>query len=115
MIDKHIAFCGLDCKKCEIFLARDNEKIANELAKKFEGSWENVEPSDFHCGACRSNIDECWTPDCWIRECCMNTKKVHICSECPDFPCSKLKDWASKSQRYENALNNLFKLKNEKT
>lgn len=106
-----IAVCGLDCGNCDIYNASNNPEIAHQLVKQFQGAWEDVKAEDFHCNGCRSNKTQCWTPDCWIRECCVNNKNLEYCYECQEFPCIKLKKWANKSERYGNALNQLKKMK----
>ncbi len=106
-----IAVCGLNCGNCDIYNASNNPEIAHQLVKQFQGAWEDVKAEDFHCNGCRSNKTQCWTPDCWIRECCVNNKNLEYCYECQEFPCIKLKKWANKSERYGNALNQLKKMK----
>ncbi len=94
-----------------IYNASNNPEIAHQLVKQFQGPWEDVKAEDFHCNGCRSNKTQCWTPDCWIRECCVNNKNLEYCYECQEFPCIKLKKWANKSERYGTALNQLKKMK----
>lgn len=106
-----ISVCGLDCGNCDIYNASNNPEIAHQLVKQFQGAWEDVKAEDFHCNGCRSNKTQCWTPDCWIRECCVNNKNLEYCYECQEFPCIKLKKWANKSERYGTALNQLKKMK----
>lgn len=106
-----IAYCGLNCGECDMYLAPTNSNIANRLVKVFHGSWENVKAEDFHCGTCRGPIKDCWTEDCWIRNCCINNKKVNYCYECNEFPCIKLDDWAKKNERYQEALIKLREIK----
>ncbi len=106
-----IAVCGLDCGNCDIYNASNNPEIAHQLVKQFQGAWEDVKAEDFHCNGCRGDITKCWTPDCWIRECCVNNKNLEYCYECQEFPCIKLKKWANKNERYSNALNQLKKMK----
>ena len=84
-----IAICGLDCGNCDIYNASNNPEIAHQLVKQFQGAWEDVKAEDFHCNGCRSNKTQCWTPDCWIRECCVNNKNLEYCYECQEFPCDR--------------------------
>ena len=76
-----IAVCGLNCGKCDIFLAPNNPKIAEELVIGFNGMWESVKPSDFHCSTCRGSRVNCWTEECRIRECCFDKKNLNYCFE----------------------------------
>ena len=108
-----IAYCGLNCAECNIYLATSDSEIANKLVEAFQGKWENVKVDDFHCGTCRNVIKDCWTEECWIRD-CSHKKKVEYCYECVEFPCSKLKDWSGTNRRYKDALNNLKAMKKQK-
>ncbi|MFX1497156.1 MAG: DUF3795 domain-containing protein [Promethearchaeota archaeon] len=106
-----IAYCGIDCGSCDIYLAPSNPKIAKQLARAFEGAWENVRPGDFSCKTCRGPINDCWSTECWIRDCCSKTKNLNYCYECTEFPCANLEKWASKSKGYRKAFNRLQKMK----
>ncbi|MFX1419763.1 MAG: DUF3795 domain-containing protein [Promethearchaeota archaeon] len=106
-----IGACGLICSNCKIYNAPNNLKIAEELVEHFQGKWEDVRPQDFHCGGCWSDINELWSPDCWIRKCCVNDKNYRYCCECSEFPCLKLDEWAKKDKGYEEALERLKEMK----
>ncbi|UCC19660.1 MAG: DUF3795 domain-containing protein [Promethearchaeota archaeon] len=105
-----IGVCGLICSNCKIYSAPNNPIIAGRLVEHFQGMWENVKAEDFHCGTCRGDLSENWSPDCWIRKCCISEKRLKYCSECSDFPCSKLKDWTKENKGYEEALERLKKM-----
>lgn len=109
--DKLIAYCGINCGRCDIYLAPSNPKISRELARAFEGAWQDVKPEDFSCKTCRSSINDCWTTECWIRYCCSKEKNLNYCYECTEFPCSNLEKWALKSKRYKKALIRLQNMK----
>ncbi|MBQ9874116.1 MAG: DUF3795 domain-containing protein [Thermoguttaceae bacterium] len=90
-----IAFCGLDCEKCEARLAtlNNDEKLRRKVAKLWS-EWNNVEipPEAINCVGCR--IDGAKTPYCEslcpIRQCALE-KKVETCGSCPDMEaCEKL-------------------------
>ena len=113
-IDKNsklIAICGLNCGECDIYLAPSNPVIAKKLVKRFDGMWDDVKAIDFHCSTCRGKSVDYWTEECWIRDCCVDNKKLESCYECKEFPCIKLIEWAKKSERYANALQNLKDMK----
>ena len=59
-----LAACGLDCDAC------------------------NLKPDQ--CDGCHAITDNCWSPDCKIRKCCLFKKKLANCSECVDFPCNSV-------------------------
>ncbi len=106
-----IGVCGVICSECKIYKAPNNPKIANELVDQFNGMWENVKPEDFHCGSCRGDESEIWSPDCWIRKCCVGEKNLYFCFECQEFPCQKLEDWSKEDKGYKEALERLKELK----
>ncbi|MEJ2252401.1 MAG: DUF3795 domain-containing protein [Candidatus Lokiarchaeota archaeon] len=104
-----IAYCGINCGECDIYLAPSNLKISEDLVKKFKGMWDNVKPEDFHCDTCKGNLSLCWTEKCEIRDCCTE-KKIEFCSQCNQFPCEVLKNWSKKSERYAEALERLYNI-----
>ena len=106
-----IGACGLICSNCKIYNAPNNPEIAEKLVEHFQGMWENVKQQDFHCGGCWGDKSELWSPDCWIRKCCVSQKNLKFCYECPEFPCLKLKEWVKKDTGYEEALERLKKMK----
>jgi len=108
---KLIAVCGLNCGECEIYLAPNNHEIAKRLVKRFDGMWEDVKVTDFHCSTCRGDQAMNWTEECWIRDCCVINKKLVFCYECKEFPCIKLIEWSKQSENYAKALQNLKNMK----
>jgi len=108
---KLIAICGLNCGECDIYLAPTNPVIAKKLIKRFEGMWKDVKATDFHCSTCRGDKAKCWTEECWIRDCCVISKKLEFCYECKEFPCKKLIEWSKQSENYAKALQNLKNMK----
>jgi len=110
---KLIAICGLNCGEYNIYLAPSNPVIAKKLVKRFDGMWDDVKDTDFHCSTCRGKLADYWTEQCWIRDCCVDNKKLEFCYECKEFPCIKLIIWTKKSERYANALQNLKDMKEQ--
>ncbi|MFX1574840.1 MAG: DUF3795 domain-containing protein [Promethearchaeota archaeon] len=108
--NKKIAVCGLVCSECKIYNAPNDPEIAEELVNIFKGQWENVKMEDFHCNGCR-DAENCWSDDCWIRNCCIKDKNLNFCYECHDFPCDKLKAWAMEDESYSKALQTLHDMK----
>lgn len=89
-----IAFCGLDCTKCEAFIAtaRNDDALRGEVAKKWAETYNApITPEYIHCTGCRSTgvkIAYC-EHMCEIRKCALD-RKVGTCAECSDFPCRHL-------------------------
>ena len=94
-MNKFIAYCGLDCEKCEARIATVNndiqlrERVA-ELWTKLNGV--KITADMIHCSGCR--IDGEKTPYCEalcpIRQCALS-RGVQTCGNCSDMEtCEKL-------------------------
>lgn len=91
-----IAFCGLDCEKCEARIATVNND--DELRKKVAAEWTElnhveITPEMINCSGCR--VDGVKTPFCdslcHIRQCGLS-KKFETCVDCAEFKsCGKIK------------------------
>jgi hypothetical protein len=104
-----IAACGLDCaNECGIFRAPRDPSVAQGLAEHFRSQgYSDAEPGWFHCDGCKGDRTKHWSADCWILKCCVDDKGLEYCSQCADFPCRKLEDWAAQGNRYARALDRL--------
>ncbi len=103
-----IAACGLVCNECGIYKATNDAKVAEGVAKWFrENQGAEMKASDVHCEGCRGNRERHWSADCWILKCCVEDRGLENCSQCGEFPCSKLVDWSKGSDRYADAFNRL--------
>jgi hypothetical protein len=82
-MDTRIAYCGLYCGACKIFMAT----AKNEL----EGIADITKiPVDYlECRGCRTEKINLCCMNCGIRRCCIR-KEISSCSECGEFPCSVL-------------------------
>lgn len=95
-MNTYIAYCGLDCEKCEARIATVNGD--NELRKKVSAEWTElnhveITPEMINCSGCR--VDGVKTPFCdslcQIRQCGIN-KKIETCKNCGEMlSCEKLK------------------------
>ena len=91
----YIAYCGLDCERCEARLATVNrdEALRRKVAKEWSGlNGVEITPEMICCTGCR--IDGVKTPYCEalcpIRQCAMG-KGVETCGECAGWDaCEKL-------------------------
>ena len=93
--NQYIAYCGLNCEKCEARLATVNND--NELRIKVAGEWSElnaaeITPEMINCTGCR--IDGVKTPYCDslcpIRQCALE-RTVETCGSCPEMEtCEKL-------------------------
>ena len=111
-----IAYCGLDCEKCEARIATINND--NELRKKVAEKWSKLNnvliTSDMiNCVGCRK--DGVKTPFCeslcLIRKCAINNK-FNTCGDCKNLiKCEKIKMIISNNKE---ALSRLQKSENNK-
>lgn len=119
MKEPGLAACGLECKKCSIYLAHSEKEIAHEARDWFvEMGWleGDVDIEDFmddgpYCLGCHGDRETHWSPDCWILRCCVDEKGLDNCSECDKFPCERLEEWAEKDGIYSEGLERLKELK----
>jgi Protein of unknown function (DUF3795) len=84
-----ISFCGLNCAKCKMFESGD-------------------------CQGCRSadkNADNDCGPDCELAS-CAKKRGLSYCFECPDFPCEKIKKFATnRHEHHRLSVENLKQMK----
>ena len=108
-MDKLIACCGLDCRKCDAYIATMNND--DNLRKKTADLWSKlndakITPEMINCTGCR--MDGVKTPFCdsmcQIRQCTM-TKMLPTCGSCTSIEsCEKL---SMITDTNKDALNNL--------
>ena len=107
-----IAACGLDCEPCPLRkLPFDAEAAATTVSwfkdmgwlKPDEGIAEALERR-MYCQGCHGDRTVHWSAECWILSCCVDDRGLVNCSECPDFACTRLEEWAAGNARYTEAL-----------
>ncbi|MBT3376415.1 MAG: DUF3795 domain-containing protein [Lentisphaerae bacterium] len=85
-----LAACGIDCSACGIRKAAlDPAEAEREAARWRKRGHKDAKPEWFQCEGCHGSDEKCWSGNCAIRACCIKTKKLPNCSECPGFPCKK--------------------------
>ncbi len=107
-----IAYCGIDCSKCESYLATQSgkheelEKVAKKLAKVYRAE---VKPEYVICDGCRAGGRHSYfcTNSCKMRKCCIENG-YYSCIKCSDFPCKELQFELNNTPE---AKDNLKKLK----
>ena len=106
-----IAYCGLDCEKCEARLATINND--NELRNKVADKWSKlnnvtITPGMINCEGCRTDGVKTVYCDklCPIRQCALN-KKYETCGDCGEI--KRCKKVAMVIGNNEEALKNLEK------
>ena len=90
-----IAFCGLNCEKCDAYIAtKNNDDALREKTAKLWSELNNVPilPEHINCDGCRMDGKKTVFCDklCPIRQCAMK-KGFETCADCSDFDkCSKV-------------------------
>lgn len=88
-----IAYCGLNCSKCEAFLAtrRNDDAKRRETAQKWSKMYRaEIAPGQINCHGCKSDgprFLHCAV--CEIRACCLS-KGVDHCAACKNYICDTL-------------------------
>lgn len=114
-----LAACGLDCGSCEIRLAPFDPSAAKVIVDWFRSrGWltteegiEQVIEKKMYCTGCLGDRSTHWDSHCWILNCCVDRKHCSNCSECEDFPCSRLVEWSTQNEGYRVALARLRQLR----
>lgn len=86
---KMIAYCGLDCEKCDAYLAtiNDDQELCEKTAKKWsELNNITILPEHINCEGCRvDGIKTVYCDSlCGIRQCALK-KGVTTCGGCQEF------------------------------
>ena len=84
-----IAYCGLDCEKCDAYLAtiNDDKALREKTAKRWaELNNAPILPEHINCEGCRVDGIKTVFCDslCGIRQCALK-KDVTTCGDCPDM------------------------------
>jgi len=84
-----IAICGLDCEKCDAYLATiNNDQALREKTAKLWSEMNHVTilPEHINCEGCRTNGAKTVYCDrlCGIRQCALK-KGFETCGDCPEL------------------------------
>ena len=84
-----IAYCGLDCEKCDAYLAtvRHDEALREKTAKLWsELNHTTITPDQIYCEGCRAGgVKTAYCEHlCAIRKCAVG-KGAATCGACPDM------------------------------
>ena len=106
---KMIGYCGLDCEKCDAYLAtlHDDQELRERTAKLWaELNDAPILPEHINCEGCRADgVKTVYCESlCRIRQCALK-KGMATCGDCPDIEtCQELEEVVSNSPE---ALENL--------
>jgi len=83
--------CGLDCGLCPRYYTSGDSRCPGCMGEKF---------AEKH-------------PACGILSCCFKKQGLECCGECPQYPCEKIKPWASGDSfiSHKVCLDNLDRVK----
>ena len=118
-MENPIAICGLDCSTCDVYLTDEDEAIAERMLGWFKKEgWrpESTTLQEFmqnekFCEGCRGNRNKHWSANCQLLLCCVDEKKLDSCYKCTEFICEKLDEWGKKSEKYDQGIERLKRLK----
>ena len=106
-----IACCGLDCSKCEGFLATqaDDDSKRAEVAKQWSARYDaDIKAEHINCDGCRSDGRKFYycSDICALRKCCIE-KDVSNCAACDMYSCDKLNNFFEVAPEAHTALDAL--------
>jgi hypothetical protein len=101
-MNKMMAYCGLTCDSCPIYLATieldksHQQEMRVSIARLcYEQYGMKLKPEDItDCDGCRS---------CEIRK-CASQRNIENCAYCPEYLCDKLKEFLSHEPDAQNRL-----------
>ncbi len=108
-----IAYCGLDCSKCDAFMATQAEdtKRLKEIAERWTRELKTeFSAQDILCDGCCSQRISGWCQRiCLIRP-CAEQRNIRTCAHCSDYECEELKRFLSDEPTAKEYLEETRKL-----
>lgn len=101
---RFIAYCGLDCSKCDAYIATiNNDQSLREKTAKFWSALNNIPipPEQINCQGCRMDgVKTIFCENiCAIRQCALK-KGVDTCSACSSVEnCKTIQSFLSKNAK----------------
>lgn len=109
-MDKKIAFCGLACSECPVYIATKtgDEELKEKLAKEYSTESFKFEKDDMNCTGCHSieGANKKMCVECPMRECGMEKKLTH-CAECNEYPCQHIEGYVPAGSDNRKTLDGL--------
>jgi len=105
-----IAYCGLNCFKCDAYLAtqQDSDSKREETVQKWSRLYRvEIKPEQINCDGCKSDGRRFFHRNmCDIRRCCIS-KEVDNCAVCEDYICETLSGFIKLAPEAGKALEKL--------
>jgi hypothetical protein len=105
-----IAYCGLNCSKCDAYLAtqQDSDSKRDETAQKWSRLYRaEIKPEQINCDGCKSDGQKFLHCNmCEIRRCSIS-KRVDNCAVCEDYICDTLSGFIKLAPEAGKALEKL--------
>lgn len=110
-MEKMIAFCGLICSECPVYIATKtgNTQLQEQLAKDYSTDSCKFEKEDMICNGCHSadGANEKMCLECPMRKCGMEKNVAH-CAECDEYPCQYIEDYVPVGSSNRKVLEGLL-------
>ena len=108
-----IAYCGMDCLKCECFIAtqENNDQQRKEVAVSWSAKYQvDIKAEQINCHGCKSTGLKFFFTEsiCEIRKCNIE-KGTANCAECQSYICEKLAEFIKLAPLVGEALKALRK------
>ena len=113
--ERLVAVCGLYCGACPMYLATqsNDEQRIQALLDRFSSGPMQLKREDILCDGCIGDGRiASFCRRCDIRACPTDKTNVTRCSDCPDFPCSRITDFNNDGMTHHaEVLENLGKIR----
>jgi hypothetical protein len=113
--EKLVAPCGLYCGACPMYLAtqENSQQRLNAFGQQFSARKIQLKLEDVLCDGCiGGGRVAAFCQKCALRSCAAGKSNVTRCSDCPDFPCSKITNFNNDGMTHHSeVLENLRRLR----
>ncbi len=110
-----VSVCGTYCGACPMYINRQpgDQQKRKEMFERYAGRPMNMNLENLVCDGCLSGGQIAFhCKNCKIRLCAQDKPDVTRCSDCSDFPCSRMKDFSGDGKlHHAELLDNLRNLK----